>query len=254
MHLTICKRILPGAEVGIWQLAKEEPAICPEEILTKDELACWFYLTTQSNLLGKGHVSPKEILQAFGYSGTSASHPDIVNWLKATLCSTMERAKKSTAGAITFDPKELNECTASKDFHYTVDYSPSRDARFGFVSINENEADRLLHCCHGTGFKLPDMLNTYLAILASLHSKANGVGAWRLTPILTALCGMSEKTFYKYRQKLADAQLIYFRAAADHPTYYAREDKEELWKEIAISDKRQNAPQGVKTYKHPKRY
>lgn len=254
MHLTICKRVLPGAELGLWRFPKEEPAICSDEILSKDELACWFYLTTQSNLMGKGKISLKEILQAFGYSAASATQPAILKWLKDTLLSTMQRTKKSTTGLVMFDPKELEACTPSKDLHYTVDYCPTRGQGVGFVSMDEDEAWRLLQCCRGTGFKLPEMLNAYLSILASLSARTNGVGAWQMTPFMLAVCGMSEKTFMKYRQKLADAQLIYFRAAPSHPTYYAREDKEELWAEIAASDVLQHAAHRPKVRKHSNAY
>lgn len=47
-----------------------------------------------------------------------------------------------------------------------------------------------------------------------------------------SICGVCEATFLKYRKALVAQELIYVKCQQEHPTYYAKTDTPELWREI----------------------
>lgn len=224
MVFSICKEVLP--------YYANLPAIPDSsEVMTKEELACWFYLFAQSNQLGQGTVTLKNIAEAFGYSSTSANTPKITVPIRDALIGMVQKAKGETSAEFEMDVDEVKAAKPTHQIKYAVkNYQELRQKPF--IRVYPQDLEGLLQVCRDSKIKLPDLLNVYTAILGNLITLKNGVGCWLWSAYIMSICGVCEATFLKYRKALVAQELIYVKCQQEHPTYYAKTDTPELWREI----------------------
>ena len=124
MVFSICKEVLP--------YYANLPAIPDSsEVMTKEELACWFYLFAQSNQLGQGTVTLKNIAEAFGYSSTSANTPKIITPIRDALIGMVQKAKGETSAEFEMNIDEVKVAKPTHEIKYVVkDYQEVRQAPF----------------------------------------------------------------------------------------------------------------------------
>lgn len=226
MVFSICKEVLP--------YYANLPGISDSAgVMTKEELACWFYLFAQSNQLGQGAVSLKNIAGAFGYSSTSANTPKIIASIRDALIGMVQKAKGETSAEFEMDADEVKAAKPTQKIKYVVKtYQSIRQKPF--IQIPPQDVEGLLQVCRGSKIKLPELINLYTAILGNLVTLKNGIGHWLWSTYMVSICGVCEATFLKYRKALVAQKLIYVQCQQDHPTYYAKTDAPELWQEIEM--------------------
>ena len=226
MVFSICKEVLP--------YYANLPGISDSAgVMTKEELACWFYLFAQSNQLGQGAVSLKNIAGAFGYSSTSANTPKIIASIRDALIGMVQKAKGETSAEFEMDADEVKAAKPAQKIKYVVKtYQSIRQKPF--IQIPPQDVEGLLQVCRGSKIKLPELINLYTAILGNLVTLKNGIGHWLWSTYMMSICGVCEATFLKYRKALVAQELIYVKCQQDHPTYYAKTDSPELWQEIEM--------------------
>lgn len=226
MVFSICKEVLP--------YYANLPAIPGSSgVMTKEELACWFYLFAQSNQLGRGAITLKNIAEAFGYSSTSANTPKIITPIRDALIGMVQKAKGETSAEFEMNIDEVKVAKPTHEIKYVVkDYQEVRQAPF--IRVCPQDLEGLLQVCRDSKIKLPDLLNVYTAILGNLITLKNGVGCWLWGAYIMSICGVCEATFLKYRKALVAQELIYVKCQQDHPTYYAKTDSPKLWQEIEM--------------------
>lgn len=226
MVFSICKEVLP--------YYANLPGISDSAgVMTKEELACWFYLFAQSNQLGQGAVSLKNIAGAFGYSSTSANTPKIIASIRDALIGMVQKAKGETSAEFEMDADEVKAAKPTQKIKYVVKtYQSIRQKPF--IQIPPQDVEGLLQVCRGSKIKLPELINLYTAILGNLVTLKNGIGHWLWSTYMVSICGVCEATFLKYRKALVAQKLIYVQCQQDHPTYYAKTDSPELWQEIEM--------------------
>lgn len=226
MVFSICKEVLP--------YYANLPGVSDSSgIMAKEELACWVYLFAQSNQLGQGAVSLKNIAEAFGYSSASANTPKILTSIRDALIGMVQKAKGETSAEFDMDADDVKAAKPTQKIKYTVKtYQSSRQKPF--IQIPSQDVEELLLVCRGSKIKLPELINLYTAILGNLITLKNGIGHWLWSTYLMSICGVCEATFLKYRRALVAQNLIYIQCQQDHPTYYAKTDTPELWQEIEM--------------------
>lgn len=236
MVFSICKEVLP-------YYANLPTTFDPSEVMTKEELACWFYLFVQSNQLGRGAVTLKNIAEAFGYSSTSANTPKIIAPIRDALIGMVQKAKGETSAEFEMDVDEVKAAKPTHEIKYAVkNYQELRQKPF--IRIPPQDVEGLLQVCRVSKTKLPELINMYTAILGNLVTLKNGIGHWLWSTYMMSICGVCEATFLKYRKALVAQKLIYIKCQQEHPTYYAKTDTPELWQEIEMLEHK-NRRKGV---------